>query len=192
MVEAARFYGVSLKCTRPLGRVYIRPALLEEVGRCWLAKGRWKGRKEGGAWLVTTQGPFPPRLTLLSFAFFPCPDTNDYGYAPPQKKKRNKWLWIGIPILLVIILAAVLGGVLGSRAANNNDAATQNGAASGGKSSSKSGSATATDPGSAAASSVAAKGGVRLADATDTYLLPVYPTTVRSLPLAAFADMTIR
>ncbi|GAA6003866.1 hypothetical protein JCM10207_006441 [Rhodosporidiobolus poonsookiae] len=37
-------------------------------------------------------------------------------------KKRSPWLWIGIAVAaIVVILAAVLGGVLGSRAANDNN-----------------------------------------------------------------------
>lgn len=113
---------------------------------------------------------------------------NDYGYAPP-KKGRSKWLTIGLPVLLLAIIAAVVGGVLGSRASKNNDNAVvgagSNSAASSGAGASGTARATATDPGTAAASSAAVNGLARVATGTDTYLLPMYPTTVSLVtPLA--------
>lgn len=108
---------------------------------------------------------------------------NDYGYSPKPKKK-SKWLIIGLPILLLVIVAAVLGGVLGSRAANKNNnlaAGAANGTSTTTGTAKASGTAIATDAGSVAASSAALNGGIaRYAVATDAYLLPVYPTTVRS------------
>jgi hypothetical protein len=94
-------------------------------------------------------------------------------------------LTIGLPVALLVIIGAVLGGVLGSRAANNDDNNTTTaGAGSAAQSgvTAKGGAAaqTKTDAGSAAASSAAAKGELaRLATATDSYFLPVYPTGVR-------------
>lgn len=73
------------------------------------------------------------------------PKTDNY-YAvgeKPRGGKRNKWLWIGLPILLiVVILAAVLGGVLGSRASNNSD--SKSGSSSNGSNNGGSGTSTTT------------------------------------------------
>ena len=92
------------------------------------------------------------------------------------KSQSRKWIWIGIPIAIVVILAAVLGGVLGSRAHKN---------------SSTSGNAAAASPtGEAAASQAASiKNQVGLfPTGTDSqYLLPIYPSTTNS---AAFTSPT--
>ncbi|WWD17872.1 hypothetical protein CI109_102316 [Kwoniella shandongensis] len=112
----------------------------------------------------------------------PNASSSPYGSGPgayQPKKKRNKWLWIGIPILLIaIILGAVLGGVLGSRSKNNNDPST-----SSSNSNRTSGAVANTglpsgvsSINSAAATNTGANGEVYLAVATDSYLLPVYAT----------------
>ena len=87
-------------------------------------------------------------------------------------RKRSKWLRIGLPvaILVAVILAAVLGGVLGSRAAKN-----------------KNGDSSDPKPGSAEASSLASEklSMGRFATSTDSkFMVPVYPSTVRSFSLA--------
>lgn len=53
------------------------------------------------------------------------PWTDQNHHEPQTNEQRSphrnrKWLWIGIAALLVIILAAVLGGVLGSRASGSS------------------------------------------------------------------------
>ena len=42
----------------------------------------------------------------------------------PMKKRTSNWIKIGVPVLIVVIIAAVVGGVLGSRAHNNKNAST--------------------------------------------------------------------
>jgi hypothetical protein len=100
------------------------------------------------------------------------------GY--PQKKKRNLWLWIGIPVALLIILGAVLGGVLGTQL-NKGGKKTSSSSSNGG-----SGGAVAntgvpsgvTSVNSAAATETGANGQAYLAVATNSYMLPVYATGV--------------
>ncbi|OXB34428.1 heparinase II/III family protein [Cryptococcus neoformans] len=100
------------------------------------------------------------------------------GFQP--KKKRNKWLWIGLPVLLIcIILAAVLGGVLGSRASNDNkDSSTSSDSSSATTGVSNANTALPSGVSSAntAATNTGANGEQYLAVATDTYMLPVYAT----------------
>jgi flagellar basal body-associated protein FliL len=98
------------------------------------------------------------------------------GYTP--KKKRNKWLWIGLPILLLIIIGAVLGGVLGTQL---------------NKGSSNNGSSSPQQEGQQTVGGVVVPSGVSnintaqatntaanryLAVQTDSYRLPVYATPV--------------
>lgn len=105
------------------------------------------------------------------------------GFQP--KKKRNKWLWIGLPVLLIcIILAAVLGGVLGSRASNDNkDSSTSSDSSSATTGVSNANTALPSGVSSAntAATNTGANGEQYLAVATDTYMLPVYATGVSNL-----------
>nr|XP_019049253.1 heparinase II/III family protein [Kwoniella bestiolae CBS 10118]OCF28183.1 heparinase II/III family protein [Kwoniella bestiolae CBS 10118] len=95
------------------------------------------------------------------------------------KKKRNKWLWIGLPILLIIIIiAAVLGGVLGSRASKDNDSSTSSSSSNSGGNSDNTGVPSGvSNVNTAGATSTGADGQRYLAIATDSaYLLPVYAT----------------
>lgn len=88
-------------------------------------------------------------------------------YTPP-KKKRSKWLIIGLPILLiVIIIAAVVGGVVGSRKTGSSSSTSGGGGGGGGGQGTVDG----------AHSSLLHQDG-RFAVSTDTYFLPVYPSTV--------------
>ena len=53
----------------------------------------------------------------------------------PAKSSKKKWLWIGIPLLLLVIAGAVVGGVVGSRsttASTSSKAASNAGASSSG------------------------------------------------------------
>ena len=90
-----------------------------------------------------------------------------FNQFPAQKKSKvNKWIKIGVPVLVLVILVAVLAGVFGSRAAKKQDSAR----------------AAASDSAAAsseanAQSSIRAELG-RFATATDEYFLPVYPSTV--------------
>lgn len=53
------------------------------------------------------------------------PNRSSFATSHAGKRRRSPWLWIGIAaVTVIVILAAVLGGVLGSRASNdskNND-----------------------------------------------------------------------
>ncbi|KAF5323499.1 hypothetical protein D9611_005754 [Ephemerocybe angulata] len=96
----------------------------------------------------------------------------------PAPRKRSKWLKIGLPaaIVVVVILAAVLGGVLGSRASNKN----------------KDGSSGADPkPGSAEATSLSSERAAvgRFATATNSaFMVPLYPSTTNT---AVFTTPTI-
>lgn len=93
------------------------------------------------------------------------PDVGFNQYPTQKKSKVNKWIKIGVPVLLLVVLVAVLAGVFGSRAAKKQDS-------------------TLTANSDAAASSEAnAQSSIRselgrFATATDEYFLPVYPSTV--------------
>lgn len=84
------------------------------------------------------------------------------------KRTTRKWLWIGIPVAVAVILAAVLGGVLGSRAHRNNSSASSAAA-----SSSPTGEAAASQ-----AASIKQEVGVFPTGTNSEYLLPLYPSTV--------------
>ncbi|RSH92903.1 hypothetical protein EHS25_008349 [Saitozyma podzolica] len=119
-----------------------------------------------------------------------------------EKKKRNKWLWIGIPILILIIIGAVLGGVLGTQL-NKNKSSSSSSGSSGGSGAAGSGAVGSNGGGgntvntgvptlivntgvnSAAATETGANGEVYLAVATDTYMLPVYATGTNTAGYAA-------
>ena len=100
------------------------------------------------------------------------------GYEAP-KKKRNKWLWIGLPILLLIIIGAVLGGVLGTKLGGGGDKSSS------GSSNSGSGSDNAANTGAPSgvsnvntATSTGVNGERYLAIQTDTNSRPIYATGV--------------
>ncbi|KAF8846223.1 hypothetical protein BDN67DRAFT_24661 [Paxillus ammoniavirescens] len=87
----------------------------------------------------------------------------------PQKKKVSSWIKFGIPLAVLVIAAAVLGGVLGSRATKNN--------------------ASASGSGAAATSAIQVKNSIGLyPTGTDSlYMLPLYPATTNT---AAFTTPT--
>jgi len=89
---------------------------------------------------------------------------------PAQKKGVSPWIKFGIPVGIVIVIAAVVGGVLGAKAGNDDDASSSSGGSSG-------------NSDAAASSAVSAKGEIGIfATATDSYyMVPVYPTEVRSI-----------
>ena len=96
------------------------------------------------------------------------------GYiAPPgasaaKRRGISPWIKFGVPVLICVIIAAVLGGVLGSRAHNNKSSASS--------------AAAASATGAAAASSAASAKeaiGVFPTGTDSLYMLPLYPSTVR-------------
>jgi hypothetical protein len=97
----------------------------------------------------------------------PTPGYDPTPYTPP-KKKRSKWLIVGLPILLIVIIAAVVGGVVGSR--KNSSSSSSSGGGGGGGAGTVDG----------AHSSILHQQG-RFAVSTDSYFLPVYPSTVSFL-----------
>ncbi len=106
--------------------------------------------------------------------------TSQRGYAAP-KKKRNKWIWIGLPILAIIIIGAVLGGVLGTQLNKHSSTKTSSASTNGGSANGAVGNTglpSGVTGNSAAATSTGANGEVYLAEATDNYMLPVYATGV--------------
>ncbi|KAI0719986.1 chondroitin AC/alginate lyase [Cerioporus squamosus] len=94
------------------------------------------------------------------------------GLTTSQPKRTNrKWLWIGIPVAIAVILAAVLGGVLGSRAHKNNSSSSSAAAAG----SSPTGEAAASQ-----AASIKQEIGVFPTGTDSQYLLPLYPSTTNT------------
>lgn len=101
------------------------------------------------------------------------------GYA--AKPKRNKWLWIGLPLLLLIIIGAVLGGVLGTQLNKDKSGSSNSGNASSGSGAQE---GVIVPSGVSSINTVQATNTAAnryLAVQTDTYRLPVYATPVRSL-----------
>ncbi|GAA5920603.1 hypothetical protein JCM6882_003417, partial [Rhodosporidiobolus microsporus] len=93
--------------------------------------------------------------------------TKDY---PAPKRQRRLWPWIvGAIVAIVIILAAVLGGVLGSRAANDDDG-----------DSGKSNAAGVSGAADAATRTKGSGGFAVVPTATDQFGNPMYPTTTGS------------
>ncbi|CAL1695085.1 unnamed protein product [Somion occarium] len=87
-------------------------------------------------------------------------ESSGYITPMPMKKRTSNWVKFGIPVAIVVIVAAVLGGVLGSRASKNT---------------------------ASSAASVKNSIGV-FPTATDSlYLLPIYPSTTNT---AAFTSPT--
>lgn len=104
------------------------------------------------------------------------------GYDAP-KKKRNKWLWIGLPLLLLIIIGAVLGGVLGTQLGgkdNNDNSTSSSGNSNSGANRGNAGNTLIPSGVSNAntATSVGANGERYLAIATDTNSRPIYAAGV--------------
>ncbi|KAM5533968.1 hypothetical protein V8D89_012393 [Ganoderma adspersum] len=93
------------------------------------------------------------------------------------KPQSRKWIWIGVPVAIVVILAAVLGGVLGSRAHKNSSSTSGNAAAS-----SPTGEAAASQ-----AASIKEQVGLFPTGTDSQYLLPIYPSTTNT---AAFTSPT--
>ncbi|EIW72775.1 heparinase II/III family protein [Tremella mesenterica] len=96
------------------------------------------------------------------------------GYVP--KKKRNKWLWVVLPIVIIlIVIGAVLGGVLGSRAGNKNNSSSSSSSDNSGSGNGNAiPSGVTTNP---TATSTGANGQKYLAVATNSqWMLPVYAT----------------
>lgn len=94
------------------------------------------------------------------------PYYNESGYYPPPAKKSglSPWIKFGAPVLLLVIAGAVVGGVVGSRSHNNNASTSSSGGGS--------------SPGSAS-SAVSVKNALGVFPmSTDSYELPVYPSTV--------------
>ncbi|CDZ96694.1 Heparinase II/III-like [Phaffia rhodozyma] len=104
------------------------------------------------------------------------------GYAAPAKKKRSKWLTVFTPILIVaIIVGAIVAGVVVSK--NNKKASTANDTSSGSSGSSASGTASKTTTGKSTATksgTATVQGLARIATATDSFYLPVYPSTTNT------------
>ncbi|KAF8317065.1 hypothetical protein DL93DRAFT_2125146 [Clavulina sp. PMI_390] len=105
-------------------------------------------------------------------------------YNEKQRRGASPWLKFGVPLAIVLVLGAVLGGVLGTQL--NKKSSNDNSTGSGG-----SGSSTSLSPGassSLAASVSSAKANLRFATGTDTYMLPIYPSTTNS---ALYGDPTL-
>jgi len=119
----------------------------------------------GQPFLDLSRAPYS-RLTMSEK-----PDAGFNQYPTQKKSKVNKWIKIGIPILILVVIVAVLAGVFGSRAAKKQDSTlTANSDA-------------AASSEANAQSSIRAELG-RFATATDEYFLPVYPSTVSAHPQA--------
>jgi hypothetical protein len=79
----------------------------------------------------------------------------------PVKKRPSNWVKFGIPLAIIIIAGAVVGGIFGSKAAKKSG-----GGGSGA---------------SAASSAASVKEAIgRYATGTNSYYLPIYPSTVGS------------
>jgi hypothetical protein len=98
--------------------------------------------------------------------FNPYNNTEGYnaGYAAPAKKGISPWIKWGIPIAIIVIVGAVVGGVVGSRSHKNNTNSD----------------ISSSNP-TGGSNGVTAKNGLIgiFPTGTDTYLLPIYPATVR-------------
>ncbi|KZT32797.1 hypothetical protein SISSUDRAFT_1066653 [Sistotremastrum suecicum HHB10207 ss-3] len=99
------------------------------------------------------------------------------GFLPPQQRKKSglsPWIKFGIPIVVIIIAAAVVGGVVGSR--DHKSSTSSSGSSSSGPS----------NPSAAASSAVNNKEAIGVfPTATDSYGLPVYPTTANTAAFVA-------
>ena len=87
------------------------------------------------------------------------------GFVGTQNKKQgtSKWIKFGIPLAILIIAGAIVGGVLGSHSSKKQNSVRGN-----------------SNPAAASSSLASVKNDIgRFATATNTYGLPVYPTSVR-------------
>jgi len=135
---------------RPLGDVHYNQLNASNSGMLFRCSGSL-GRPHNISSLLSTANK-----ALLGYY-----DANPYV---PPKKKRSKWLIIGLPLLILVIIGAVVGGVLGSR--HNSSSSSSGGGGGGGQGTVDS-----------AHSSLLHQQG-RFAVSTDSYFLPVYPSTV--------------
>ena len=99
------------------------------------------------------------------------------GYEAP-KKKRNKWLWIGLPILLLVIIGAVLGGVLGTKLGGGGDKSSSGSSNPGSGSDNANTGAPSGVSNINTATSTGVNGERYLAIQTDTNSRPIYATGV--------------
>ncbi len=99
------------------------------------------------------------------------PDLN--GVSEKASRRASPWFKYGVPVAALIVVGAILGGVLGTQLHKNNK---KN--AGGGNPSS-----TLLSPQQSSSLSKALSSTLvgRLATSTDTYGLPVYPSTVSLL-----------
>ncbi len=102
------------------------------------------------------------------------------------KPRSRKWLWIGGAVAVAVILAAVLGGVLGSRAHKNNQNSSTSGAAA------DSGPSPTGEAAASQAASIKEAIGLFPTATNSQYLLPLYPSTVRELRVECVASVTHR
>lgn len=94
-----------------------------------------------------------------------------HDYVDRSQKRTSAWVKIGVPVALLVVIGAVLGGVLGTQL-NKGSSNVKN---SSGLSST---SLSPQESSSIAASVSSAKVNLgRFATGTDTYGLPIYPTT---------------
>jgi hypothetical protein len=127
---------------------------------------------------------------------------NPYAAAGPQgynasgKKKRSKWLLIGLPLLIAaIIVGAVVGGVVGSRKSKDNSSDPNSDSANAGNTNNAADASGTGTPNTAGAgvgsTATGANGNAYLAVNTDSYLLPVYATGVSRIS-TSLASLTFR
>ena len=117
-------------------------------------------------------------------------DSSDTGFGAHQgapgstQKRTSPWVKFGIPVVVLVVIGAVLGGVLGTQL--NKHSSTN--AASSPSGSSPSSLSPAQSKSAAASASSAAKAQGRFATGTDTYGLPIYPSTTN---VALFSSPTL-
>ncbi|KIJ46453.1 hypothetical protein M422DRAFT_46181 [Sphaerobolus stellatus SS14] len=107
------------------------------------------------------------------------PKFNESTFYAPRKKRVSPWLKFGLPILVIIIAAAVVGGVVGSR----NKSSKSGSLSSSGASAGSDPLGTKTPSASEAVSAKEALG--IFPTGTDSYELPIYPSTTNIAALAS-------
>lgn len=131
--------------------------------------------------------PLPPSLFAMSG--YHAANSQDLDDTPgpeynEKPRRTSPWVKIGIPVAILVIIGAVLGGVLGTQL---NKKSKNNSTTSSPGSSSTSLSPQASSSIAASVSSARANIGV-FPTGTDSYLLPIYPSTTNS---AIFGNPTI-